>query len=526
MNREMKNQDQTLMVTTQQMRQIEEEVFTQQMPVASLMEKAALLSSQKFGHRYPKNKYPSVGIVIGCGHNGGDGLVIARELFLHGYQVSLYVPLANKSKTLTAQHLEYAQFLGIDWLKDIQGLENCHVIIDSLFGFGLQRSITGELADNIQTLNQWHKPVVSIDLPSGIETDTGKVLGIAVKATDTLCLGLWKLGLFQESAVEYVGNLHLIDIGIPHQIITKFIDSNSTVELISTQKVKDILPLPRAVNTHKYRQGNALLICGSDKYAGAALLAGYGANSGGVGMLTMIVPASVKSLINSNLPSAVVIGSNETHTGEMDLISLDSLDLARYDVITFGMGISRDVTPSTRQTLQQLLTKDNILIIDADGLNLVAEDNLIPLLSAKPGSTIMTPHDGEFKRLFPDLDLSANRLQALRKASSRANSIILLKGAKTMICDRGKRTWIISEGTPALARGGSGDVLSGLISALVAQGDFSLYPVAEMVAVGAWLHQQAGILAVQDFSEMGVDGVRLTDYISKMLVKMSQSPEL
>ena len=188
-------QGKTIVVTAEQMQAIEEAVFAQGMPVPSLMEKAALLLSQKIIKSYPQTKYQRVGIIVGCGHNGGDALVVARELFLQGYQVCLWVPLVQKSKPLTRQHLHYAQFLDISCVDEIKQLENCQLIIDGLFGFGLQRDISGQLAEALELLNQWSKPVVSIDVPSGIHTDTGSVLGIAVRASETLCLGLWEVRL-------------------------------------------------------------------------------------------------------------------------------------------------------------------------------------------------------------------------------------------------------------------------------------------------------------------------------------------
>ena len=145
---------QTIVVTTQQMQEIEQELFIQQMPVASLMEKAALLASQKLMALYPSPIYSQVGILVGCGHNGGDGLVIARELFLHGYQVRVYTPLADKAKNLTQYHSDYARFLGIHFVDDIEQLRSNHLIVDALFGFGLTRSIAGKIKKDIQTLNQ------------------------------------------------------------------------------------------------------------------------------------------------------------------------------------------------------------------------------------------------------------------------------------------------------------------------------------------------------------------------------------
>lgn len=510
---------QCYVVTAKQMQEIEKQMFAQGMPVASLMEKASLLSSEKIAQEYPRSQYKKVGFFIGSGHNGGDGLVIARELWLQGYQVKLYTPLADKSKDLTAQHLHYGKFLNLPFVTTIKELADCDVIIDCLFGFGLNRPIVNSLADDITLINQWQKPVVSIDIPSGIHTDTGEVLGVAIKANLTLCLGLWKWGLFQSPACEYTGVLTKIDIGIPNDIVTEVINQSPVVKVITREKVKEVLPLPRPVNTHKYRQGNLLLICGSRRYGGASLLAGYGANVSGVGMLTMIVPQFLQPLINSNIPSALVVAMAETVTGVMDFSSLAPIDFSQYSSIVVGMGISREKIPCFPIT--EILTTSATLIIDADGFNYLTPDNL-QILSQRESPTILTPHEGEFKRLFPDIDLHKNRLEALREASQRINSTILLKGAKTMISHQGKYNRIIKEGTAALARGGSGDVLSGFLGGLLAQSDLCKHSLEDVVAAGAWLHQQGGILASQDLTELGVDGVTLAHYISRSIKLLFQ----
>lgn len=502
-------------VTANQMQEIEQKMFAQGMPIASLMEKAALFCAQKIYQDYPLTNYKKVGFMIGNGHNGGDGLVIARELFFKNYQVKLYTPLAHKSKDLTAQHLQYAKFLNLDFVTNIHDLKHCDLIIDCLFGFGLNRHINNSLADDILTINNWQKPIISIDLPSGIHTDTGEVLGIAIKATHTLCLGLWKLGLFQYKAWEYTGKIDKIDIDIPDHLVAEIINKFPTIKLMTVAKVKAVLPLPRAINTHKYKQGNLLLICGSQEYAGAALLAGYGAKSSGVGMLTLALPESLKILIINHLPFALVIGLPEINTEE--IIPDEMLSLNKYDTIVFGMGISKKNQFLTEEFFEKILNIEKILIIDADGFNYLLRGNFLETLSQRKHPTILTPHEGEFKRLFPDLDLSIDRFSTLQKAAKRINSTILLKGAKTMISHRGEKNWIINEGTPALARGGSGDVLSGFIGGLVAQIDLTQHPIDEVVATAAWLHQQGGILAAKDYTQMGVDGVTLANYINKAI---------
>lgn len=505
--------NQLAIVTAKQMRLIEQHIFRGGMPVPSLMEKAALLTSQRLQALYPQKQFSQVGIIVGCGHNGGDSLVIARELHLQGYFVQIYAPLAEKAKELTAQHWQYAQEIGINLVGEIRELNNCDLIVDGLFGFGLTRAITGKLAEIIDNINQWQKPVVSVDIPSGIDTDTGAVLGVAIKATHTLCLGLWKQGLFQEQALEYVGKVERIDFGIPPHIIKQVLGDNHPLKLISPTTVKKSLPLPRPLNTHKYKQGHLLLICGSQKYVGAALLSAYGAISSGVGMLSVVVPVSLKKIINAQIPSALVIPCQENGYGA--IACLPELDLNKYQAIVCGMGIT------TQARVLPDLIKSNIpLILDADALNIIAEnEELLILIKQRQTNTILTPHQGEFNRLFPDLSLKkgVDRILVTQKAAQASNSLILLKGARTIITNPQSQTWIVANSTPALARGGSGDVLSGFLGGLVSQSNLISQPLVNIVASGAWLHQQAGILAVENYTEMGVEAVTLAKHLTQAI---------
>ena len=207
-------QIQQFAVTAEQMRQIEGRVFAAGMPVAALMEKVGRLLVQRLLEQDLLRKGDRVGILVGSGHNGGDALVMARELHLSGYEVLCYQPLTNL-KDLTAAHSRYADSLGIAKFDSVAPLQTCDLIIDGLFGFGLTQSLEGNIAHAVQEINQWQKPTVSLDLPSGVQTDTGAVLGTAIRATHTFCLGLWKLAFLQDQALEYLGKAELIDFGIP-----------------------------------------------------------------------------------------------------------------------------------------------------------------------------------------------------------------------------------------------------------------------------------------------------------------------
>lgn len=493
-----------VVVSASQMLDIEGRIFADGMPVAALMEKVAGLIAV----RVQQAEGSRVGILVGPGHNGGDALVVARELHFRGYAVWLYSPF-SKLKELTSQHLKYAQSLGIPYYQEFEQLPECDFLIDGLFGFGLERPITDAIALAINQLNQWHKPILSIDIPSGIHTDTGAVLGTAIRATQTFCLGLWKLAFFQDQALEYIGNAELIDFDIPGADVQAVLGDVPKIKRITPRKALSTLPLPRPPVTHKYKEGNLLLICGSRRYAGGAILTALGARASGVGMLSIAVPESLKPLLVSHLPEAIIIGCPETETGAIAHLQLpENIDLSSFSAIACGPGLTLDAAP----ILSEVMQCDRPLILDADGLNILAEMGTIPTLQQRPAPTVLTPHTGEFQRLFPDIP-QQDRVKAVAEAAVQSGAIVLLKGARTAIANSQGAIWINPESTPALARGGSGDVLTGLMGGLFAQATTKEIPLEDIVATAAWWHSQAGILAAQERTELGVDALTLTQYL-------------
>lgn len=501
-------------VSAEQMRQIEERIFVAGMPVAALMEKAAGLITARIKQLYPLSKL-HVGILVGPGHNGGDALVVARELYLAGYRVSLFRPIA-KLKDLTAQHAQYAENLGMAFSEDINSLQECELLIDGLFGFGLTRSLSGKVAEAIDVLNRWHKPVISIDVPSGLHTDTGEVLGTAVRATHTLCLGLWKRVFFQDKALEHIGKAERIDFGIPFKDAQAILSQNTAIRQLDLTTFQQYLPIPRPPVTHKYKQGHLLLVCGSYRYAGGTILSGLGARSSGVGMLSIAVPESLKPILVSHLPDALIIGCPETESGAIANLPSIAADFSQYHVIACGPGLTQEAT----SILQAVLKAECPLVLDADGLNILAKLGTTAI-SQRQAVTVLTPHLGEFKRLFPNIPHpDGDRIAAVQQAAAQSDGIILFKGARTAIANPQGATWLIPQSTPALARGGSGDVLTGLIGGLMAQNAASEQPlkaIETIVATAAYWHAQAGILAAQERTELGVDAFTLSQYLSKVL---------
>ncbi len=531
-----------VVVTARQMRDIEKRIFAAGMPVVALMEKVAGLIARRIpeftattlqkAHYLPSNtplKKGSlqtwgsrVGILAGPGHNGGDALVVARELYFRGYEVCIYSPF-SKLKELTSQHLQYAQSLGIPIYQTIEQLPNSDLLIDGLFGFGLERNLTDPIASAINQLNELSVPIYSIDLPSGLHTDTGEVLGTAIRATHTFCLGLWKLAFFQDQALEYIGKAELIDFDIPLADVEAVLKDAPRIKRITPATALATLPLPRPPVTHKYKEGHLLLICGSRRYAGGAILTGLGARASGVGMLSIAVPESLKSLLVSHLPEALIVGCPETETGAIAQLQLpEKTDLSSFNAIACGPGLTRDATP----IVQEVIKSDGFanakgerpLILDADALNILAQMGAIATLKKRQAVTVLTPHTGEFQRLFPDVaDAKHDRVKAVQEAAAQSEAVVLLKGARTAIANPQGDVWIVPESTPALARGGSGDVLTGLLGGLLAQAATKQIPIEDIVATAAWWHSQAGILASQERTELGVDAFTLTQYLMKAL---------
>ncbi|WP_261264521.1 NAD(P)H-hydrate dehydratase [Laspinema olomoucense] len=512
------NQLHQFIVTSAQMSAIEGRLFAAGMPVAALMEKVAQAIFKRVIALYPHPRVRRIGVLVGPGHNGGDALVVARELHFAGYEVLIYRPL-SKGKELTGQHGEYVASLGVKFHDQIEPLLDCDLIVDGLFGFGLERSISGEIAEGINRLNAQSQPVISIDLPSGLHTDTGAVLGTAIQANHTLCLGLWKLGLFQDQALAYVGKAELIDFDIPLADIQAVLGDRHPIHRITSTVAIAHLPLPRPQLTHKYKEGHLLAICGSQRYMGAALLCGLGAKASGVGMLTIAVPNSLKPYMSQQLADALVVGCPETASGAIAHLP-DSIDLSSFGAIACGCGLTLD----GMGVVQAVLESDRPLILDADGLNALAQLGTISTLSQRQAFTLLTPHPGEFKRLFPPAqDEGEDVVRAMRQASEQTGAVVMLKQARTAIGYPDGSVWINPESTPALARGGSGDVLTGLSSGLIAQAIARKIPVEPLVQTAVWWHAQAAISAALARTELGVDAVTLSEFLLQVLPQFTRS---
>jgi len=455
-----------IIIYPKQMSEIENNLFKDGMPEAALMEKVGIKISNWLLEREKLLKSGLV-VIIGPGHNGGDGAVLARELFLKGYLVSVWCPFQIR-KTLTIKHLSYLTSLGIKIHIDAPDPGKNDLWIDAVFGNNQTRSTDSKLIELFNEKSKSNKgKIVSIDIPTGLNPNSGKPFADdAVKANYTLSIGLKKIGLLQDSAIPYVGQIHNIEIGIFKSHLKKL---DKSILSLSRKDFNDIrLYLPPS-NSYKYSRGRTLLIVGSEKYPGAALLTIKGALASGVGSIKAITPKSVANLI-WNISPEVVINNFAKSSEEGNSLFSDSLknkDLNRYETILIGPGIGVDIK-DWEEAVEYLYDFKGTLILDADALNRTAKSKIgSKFLLERSFQTWITPHYQEFKRLFPHIDEN-NRIDLTVKAANQFNLDILLKGANSIISDSKGSVWQIYESDPFSARAGLGDLLSGFISGLCA----------------------------------------------------------
>lgn len=504
-----------VLVTTEQMRAIEARLFDAGMPVAALMEKVATSITNRIQALYPPDQGRRVGVLVGPGHNGGDALVVARELHFRGYQVGVWCPF-EQLKELTTAHFNYLKSLKVPVVQEIAELGSPDFWVDGLFGVGLDRLLEGPVTGGIEWVNQSDRPVVSIDLPSGLHTDTGAVLGTAIRAQTTLCLGLWKQGLLQDPALDYVGEVELIDFDIPWVDIETVIGDSPSLRRLTQREALAALPWPTSLATHKYRRGHAFLIAGSAQYRGAALLAALGARASGVGMLSIAVPSCLVEWISAQVPDAIIWECPETPRGAIEYLP-DDINLDAYDAIACGPGLSL----GAEDMIKTVLKAKRPTVFDADALNLIARRGTVPSLRSRSALTVLTPHPGEFERLFPDMvETGAPAYSLARKAAEVANAVVLLKGARVAIAYPRGSTWLNPESTPALARGGSGDVLTGLLGGLMASAAAQQQSVEAVIKTAVWWHAHAARWAERDRTQFGVDAYTLSQSLIPSLGQM------
>jgi hydroxyethylthiazole kinase-like uncharacterized protein yjeF len=419
-------------------------------------------------------------VVAGRGNNGGDGFVAAAELAARGREVSVILLCGRDS--LQGDAASAAR----GWKHPVlpfnpQAIGKPALIIDALFGAGLNRPVKGEPYDMIEAINANGAPVLSVDLPSGINGTTGAVMGVAVRATETVTFFRRKPGHLLLPGRIHCGRIRVVDIGIAPQVLSEI--APLTFENVP-QYWREAFPVPQ-VDGHKYARGHALIVSGDVAATGAARMAARGALRAGAGLVTLASPRDAL-VVNATALTAVMVRpvDNAVEFGQV-------LNDKRLNACVIGPGAG--VGESTRDFVVTALEAKRHLVLDADALTSFAgaPDRLFEAIRGTPETqVVLTPHEGEFPRLFSDISNKhpfRSKLERVRAAAERSGATVLLKGADTVVASPDGRATIAANAPPWLATAGAGDVLSGIIAGLLAQG----VPAFDAASIGVWMHGEA-----------------------------------
>lgn len=530
-----------LVIRAQEMRDIDKRAIEDyKIPGIVLMENAALAVLGFMEKTFKIDKNDSILISAGTGNNGGDGYALARLLVDRGYRASLFIIGDREPKGDAGLNLRIlerlvedqedmgdglSQDLGQDFsgtekllmektlgtrldIKrlrgpgDLKGLElalaSSSIVVDAILGTGLDRPVEGLFASAIDIINNSGRRILSVDIPSGIHGDSGRVMGTAIKASATVTFAYLKRGQVLYPAREHVGSLYLAPISIPSKI-ARDIGADKVFTLDKKEAARLLKDRPRA--GHKGSFGKLAILAGSTGLTGAAYLTSIGALRSGAGLVTLGIPASLNPIMEAKLTEVMTLPLEDRGLGH---ITRDSLpDIMRLlegkDSVAIGPGLGKD--KDILEILRNIFGKINIsIVIDADGLNHISAD--IDLVAKHQAPVIMTPHPGEMARLM-DMDIKellSDPIQSAQALAKRTGAIALLKGAATVIADPSGRVYINRSGNEGMAKGGSGDLLTGIVAALLAQA----YDPFDAAVLACFVHGLAGDLAAKEKGRLGM----------------------
>lgn len=488
--------------TSSQIYALDQTFIASGVPAIQLMKRAAEAAFKLITQDYP-NKH--VRIVCGGGNNAGDGYLLAGLLAQRKTSVDLIsVVDVSKLKGDAKTACEFAQqekviFCGMD-----DPLPKESVIVDALLGIGAKGIIRDEIALAINWINQSGLPVVALDIPSGLNPDTGAASGPVILASKTICFIALKQGLLTGKGPAVCGELHLADLQIPETILNT--QQSKVHRILLDEQLAKLKP--RKADAHKGNFGHVMVIGGDSGYGGAALMAAEAAARTGAGLVSLATKPEhvVASLVRS--PEIMVKG----------VVSGQELEplLSRPDILVVGPGLGR--SPWSEQMLQQAVKSELPMVLDADALNLLAEGRVVP--SNVRGNWILTPHPAEAARLLgvTTADIQADRFNAIRELKKRYSAQVILKGAGSLVTGTDDQLLVMTDGNPGMATGGMGDVLSGILGGLLAQG----LSAEDTVALGSVLHASAADKAVETTGQMSLMATDLISCLSVFLSKVDK----
>ncbi len=476
---------------------------------------------EKLGLEYKSKR---VIVFAGKGNNGGDGLVIARHLINKGIEVKVFL-LCRPSELKGDAEINFnilkkmhGKIFAVTEEKDLHRVDiammYADLIVDAIYGTGFKGIAKGIIGEILEMISNFKRTVISVDLPSGLEADTGKINGPCIKADYTLTFGLPKIGLFLEPGASYCGELEVVDISIPSSLL---MNPELKKRLITKRWCSEIIP-KRKNDTHKGDYGHILVVGGSSGMTGAITLACQGALRTGAGLVTAGVPRSLNEIFEQKMTEAMTKPLPETESLTIGREAVEQvLEFSKkVSVLVIGPGMS--VNASGIHFVKTLLPKLKVpVVLDADGLNNLAHilEEDADFIKNLKAPIVLTPHPGEMARLtgLTIKEIQENRLQTAVEYASIWGKIVVLKGTKTIIASPDGSIYLNATGNPGMSTGGSGDVLTGIISSLIAQG----LDISTASAVGVFLHGAAGDKAENEKGEYGMTAGDIIKYLPQTL---------
>jgi len=465
---------------------------------------------------------PNVVVVLaGPGGNGGDALVVVRCLVQAGVTVRTFTRHGIASCSLLTRAMGKRltdlgvriEVLGTDLDPLNVALEGADYVIDGLFGSGLSRPLVGEDAEIIGVLNGGAAPIISLDLPSGLPADSGKVLGPAVRADITIAMAFYKPSHWLYPAAEYCGDVHIVGVDYPQETMSRV---SPTARVHSADAIGAMLP-SRKPSGHKGTFGRVLAVVGSQGMTGAVILCARGALRAGAGLVTLALPETIAPVIQAAVPEAITLPLPDRNGRLVDPDILDLLRLAmeQADVMAIGPGLSRE--PETMDLVCRIIEAfEGKLVIDADAIHAFSGQPDFPAVVA--GRAVLTPHPGEFAAMIGSTarDVDDNRLNRVEEFISRQSPALVLKGRPTVIGVPDRSVVVNPTGNTGLSTGGSGDVLTGLMAGLIAGGS----SVKDAAVAAPFIHGLAADRWAADFSERSLTPSDVLDELPRILKEL------
>lgn len=480
------------------------------LPGVVLMENAGNAVVQEVIAHYSINA--RVFVIAGGGNNGGDGFVIARRLIDYGFDVMLCLAVSEDClkgdakihfEAYKNRNLPYFQY-NDENQKTLQSyINNSDVIIDAILGTGVIGNVRYPFKEIIETINRSNKEIIAVDIPSGVNANTGEVANVAVKATKTVTFAMPKIGFFIGDGPQFIGEWKVVDISVPLEIV-------DTLELdlpilLDEPIAKDALP-KRIPHGHKGTFGHCFVIGGCTNYIGAPIYTAKAAFHTGVGLVSLAIPKAIYPIVATQCPEILLFPIE-------DESNLDEVDFSKFKVIAFGPGLGREV--DGEKICETLLSKLNrqTIIIDADGLYFIK--NHLHKLKDYEGDIILTPHPGEMATLtgVSVKEVEKNRIDVAKQFAVKYGVYLLLKGHRSIIATPEGKLWINPYGNDALGKGGSGDVLTGLLTSFTTQGATPL----EAMQAASYYHATSAEQLGKEQSNYGITPTAIIDHISKRL---------